>query len=386
MNVILKPNEELNIKNGFPWIYKNEVKEINGELDPNLTVKVYDNLGNFVGLGYINFKSKIIVRMLTLKEEALDRAFFEKRLRDAIIHRQNLGIYESCRLVFSEGDYLPGLIVDKYEDYLVVQFETLGMDKRRSLIIDLLQKLIQPKGIIERSISPSRLKEGLEPVVKEYGNIPENAKISENGLLFSIDLRHGQKTGHFFDQRYNRLNLRKYAKDQEILDLCANTGGFTLNALASYAKEVTAVDISEKAILALIQNVKLNNFDLNKVKPVVADVFTFLKETDKTYDIVILDPPAFVKNKDQLNSAYLGYVKANALALTKVKDNGYLMTFSCSGNLNLELFLKMLNEASTKAKVKTTIVELNIQALDHPVTVNGLENLYLKAAMLKVNK
>ena len=386
MNIILKPNEEQNILNGFPWIYNNEVKEINGELDPNLTVKVFDCKENFIGLGYINFNSKILVRMLTFKEEALDSAFFEKRLIDAINHRKNLGIYNACRLVFSEGDYLPGLIVDKYEEYLVVQFETLGMDKRRDLIIELLNKLIKPIGVLERSTSPSRLKEGLEKVVKEYGKAVENVKISENGLLFNANLKHGQKTGHFFDQRYNRKNIQKYVKDKSVLDLCSNTGGFTLNALAANAKKVTAVDISKDAIDTLISNVELNKLPKEKLETYVLDVFAYLKETPDTYDVVIFDPPAFVKSKDQLKSAYLGYVKANALALTKVKDNGYLATYSCSGNLTFDLFLKMLNDATIKAGVKTTIVELNMQGLDHPASINGLENLYLKAAILKVNK
>ena len=275
MNIILKPNEEQNILNGFPWIYNNEVKEINGELDPNLTVKVFDCKENFIGLGYINFNSKILVRMLTFKEEALDSAFFEKRILDAISHRQNLGIINACRLIFSEGDYLPGLIVDKYEDYLVVQFETKGMDVRRELIIELLQKLVKPIGILERSNSPSRRKEGLSDVINIYGIISDEIIITENNIKYSIDIKNGQKTGHFFDQRYKRIKASSYTSNLDVLDLCCNTGGFSLNILKNNPKSLTSVDISDKVLDKLKRNIEINNLDINKIN-IINEVIFFI--------------------------------------------------------------------------------------------------------------
>ncbi len=384
MQVILKPNEELNILNGFPWIYNNEVKEIKGELQEDLIVEVNDSKGNFVALGYINFNSKILVRILTLKKEALDSAFFEKRILDAIAHRQNLGIINACRLIFSEGDYLPGLIVDKYEDYLVVQFETKGMDKRRDTIIPLLQKLLQPKAILERSISLSRHKEGLEDEIRSYGIIPSEIIITENNIKYSIDVQNGQKTGHFFDQKDNRLKASLYTKDKDVLDLCCNTGGFSLNILKSHPKSLTSVDISDKVLEKLRRNLEINNLENETIEIVKEDMFSFLEQTDKQYDFIVLDPPALVKNKDKLKSAIEGYIKANTLALSKVRNGGYLMTFSCSGLLTLDLFLEMLQESVIKAHKKCTIVDLHIQASDHPINIPGMENLYLKAAILRV--
>ena len=387
MKAILKKNEEIDVLNGFPWIYSNEVSNLIGELDTSQTVEVLDYNNNFIGFGYINLNSKILIRMLTLKKEALDSAFFERRIKDAVEHRIKLGIYNACRLVFSEGDYLPGLIVDKYEDYLVVQLETKGMDVRRDLIISLLNKIIKPKGILERSISPSRKKEGLSDVIKEYGLIPEEIIITENNnIKYSIDVKNGQKTGHFFDQRYNRLKAADYTTNSDVLDLCCNTGGFTLNILKKHPKSITSVDISEKVLDKLKRNIELNNLENEDITIINQDMFEFLEQNDKLYDFIVLDPPALLKNKDKINQAYAGYVKANTMALIHLKPNGYLMTFSCSGLLTLDLFLKMLEDVKIKAKKKITIVDLHIQAPDHPIILPKYENLYLKSAILKVNE
>lgn len=385
MKAILKKDEEKDILDGFSWIYSNEVDRIEGDIDSLNTIEVYDYQYNFIGIGYINYSSKILIRVLTLKKEALDSAFFEKRILSAINHRKNLGIYNACRLIFSEGDLLPGLIVDKYEDYLVVDFETLGMDLRKDLIIDLLKKLVNSQGILERSSSPSRRKEGLKDIVRFIGKeFDTNVVIKENDVLFKVDLMNGQKTGHFFDQRYNRLKLRNYSNGKSILDLCCNTGGFTLNALMGNCDKVTSLDVSSKALYSLQENIHLNSFDEKDITLIEDDVFNYLDENNDLYDIVIFDPPAFLKEKSQLASAYNGYVKANSKALLKVKPDGYYMTYSCSGNLTLDLFLQMIEEAVKKSKRKVKIIDISVQSPDHPINVVKMTNLYLKSIILRV--
>ena len=388
MKAILKQNEEQNIKNGFPWIYRNEVATLDGDITSGGEVKVYSSKGEFLGVGYLNTASKILIRLLTTKDEALDSAFFEKRIREAYQHRQSLGISDNCRLIFSEGDYLPGLVVDKYNDYLVMEIATYGMEVRRELIIEALNKVVSPKGIYERSNSASRAKEGLSAVVGFIGT-PFSLKqvIKENDILMEVDLEEGQKTGHFYDQRYNRALLANYVKERSVLDLCCHTGGFSLNASHYGAKSITSVDISETAIERVKINAKLNGID--NIQTICSDVFEFLDkvgEENRKYDVVILDPPAFTKNKDSIAQAYHGYLKANMKALEVVENGGYLFTFSCSGLMRPEMFLEMLNEASTKSHKRCTLVSFTLQAPDHPMTLSGLNNLYLKCAILKVEE
>ena len=386
MKAILKKNEEQNLLNGFPWIYRNEVASLEGEVTSGGEVKVYSSSGEFIGIGYLNLQSKILIRLLSLQDEALDSAFFEKRIREAYHHRLTLGIIDNCRLIFSEGDYLPGLVVDKYNDYLVMEIATAGMEARRNLIIDALDKVIHPKGIYERSDTPSRLKEGLLPRTGFIGKeFPLKQIITENGIKMEVDLESGQKTGHFYDQRENRALLKNYVAGKSVLDLCCHTGGFSLHASKYGAKEISSVDISEEALSRVNINASLNGF--NNIKTICSDVFAFLDEAlskSLTFDVVILDPPAFAKNKDNLNTAYHGYLKANTKALQVVQKGGYLFTFSCSGLIRPDVFLEMLNEASMKAGKRTSLVSFTLQAPDHPMRLNGLNNLYLKCAILKV--
>lgn len=386
IKAILKKQEELDVLNGFPWIFRGEVDKLEGEIKSGSDVKVYDAYGNFVCVGYLNLASKILIRVLSLKEEALDSAFFETRIKDALEHRKNLGIDKACRLIFSEADFLPGLVVDKYNDYLVVEFATLGMDVRKELIISALNKIVKPLGIYERSDTLSRGKEGLEPVRGFIGKeFPSKQIIEENEIKLSVDLVNGQKTGHFFDQRQNRALLKNYVKDKEVLDLFCHTGSFGLHASFYGAKHVTSVDISKTAISTLEENIKLNNF--NNFTPIVDDVFNFLDnavENSNKYDVVVLDPPAFTKNKDTLKDAYKGYLNINSKALKIVENGGYLFTFSCSGHLNMDLFLQMIRDAGVKSGRRIQLVDFRIQASDHPVLVSGLENLYLKCAVLRV--
>ena len=386
MKAIIKTEKKEEILKGFPWIYKTDIIKIDGDLDKYHLVEVYDVDDNFIAIGYLNFNSKILIRVLSLKKEVIDETFLKERIAKAINLRLDLGIINACRLIFSEGDLLPGLIVDKYNDYLVVQFETLGMDLRKNEIIKILQDLIKPKGLIERSISQSRKKEGLDDVVRFIGpKFDTLITIKENDLLYQVDLLNGQKTGHFFDQRENRLLLRSLSKDKTVLDLCCNSGGFGLNALKGGATSLTAVDISKKALEQFKINLELNHLD--NVQLIEQDVFTFLDETINSniqYDIVVFDPPAFVKNKESLDSAYKGYLKANKKAIALVKPGGYLFTFSCSGLMKPELFLDMLKQACISRNIQ--LVKIAYQASDHPITLNGLNNLYLKCCIIRVNE
>ena len=388
MKAILKKNEEQNILNGYPWIYRNEVASLEGEVTSGAEVKVYSYQGEFLGVGYLNTASKILIRLLSTKDEALDSAFFEKRIMEAYHHRVSLGIIDNCRLIFSEGDYLPGLVVDKYNDYLVMEIATYGMEARRDLIIKALEKIVHPKGIYERSDTPSRAKEGLSPKVGFIGEaFPLKQVITENGIKMEVDLATGQKTGHFYDQRQNRALLKNYVSEKRVLDLCCHTGGFSLHASFFGAKEVTSVDISEEALKRVSINANLNGF--TNIEMVCADMFSFLDEAKRRgekFDVVILDPPAFTKNKDSINQAYHGYLKANMKALEVVSSGGYLFTFSCSGLMRPEMFLSMLTEASIKAHKRCSLVSFTLQSPDHPMTLNGLNNLYLKCAILKVEE
>ena len=386
MIAYLKKTEEIDILNGFPWIYRNEVDRIEGKIISGGEVDVYDYAGNFIAKGYLNLASKILIRVLSLKNEALDSAFFEKRIKDAYLHRINLGIDKACRLIFSEADFLPGLVVDKYNDYLVVEFATLGMEVRKEIILNALKKIIKPFGIYERSDTLSRSKEGLESIRRFIGcEFDGNQEIQENEFKLLVDIINGQKTGHFFDQRQNRALLKKYVLNKTVLDLFCHTGSFSIHASGYGAKEVVAVDISKTAIESVKTNALLNGFE--NITPIVQDVFAFLDEkllTNELFDVIILDPPAFTKNKDTLKQAYKGYVNINSKAMKLVRSGGYLFTFSCSGHLNMELFLEMLKESAKRCNRKIQLVDFRIQSADHPVLVSGLENLYLKCAVLRV--
>ena len=388
MKIILKPGKGKNIISGYPWIFRGEIQTLDGNIQTGELVKVYSYQNIFLGVGYLNLASKIVVRMLDREDTVIDQTFFEKRIENAVKLRKDLGIYDACRLIFSEADLLPGLVVDKYNDYLVLEIATAGMERRRDLIIEALKKVIKPLGIYERSDTASRGKEGLEPVKGFIGPaFPLKQEIEENGFKLLVDLEGGQKTGHFFDQRFNRLLLKQYVKDKEVLDLCCHTGSFSIHASGFGAKQVTSVDISSDAINSLITNAKLNQ--MTNIKPVNDDVFVFLQkaiDNKETYDVVVLDPPAFTKNKDSLPSAYKGYIKANSMALKVVKNGGYLFTFSCSGHLTIDLFLEMLKDATTKANCKTQLIDFRLQASDHPVLPSALDNLYLKCAVLRVIK
>lgn len=384
--VKLKRNEEKNVINGFPWIYANEVASISGKDIQGSVCKVISFDERFIGIGFINHASKIIVRMLANSEVEVDKKFFYQRIKNSNDYRLSLGYSNNYRVVFGESDFLPGLIVDKYGDYLSVQFLSLGMEIRKQMIVEILVDIFKPLGIYERSDVSVRIKEGLkEQKGLLYGNVPEKVMIEENGIKLYVDIINGQKTGYFLDQKENRDNIKYYVSGKKVLDCFCNVGGFSLNAAKHNAKEIISLDISQRAIDSVIENAQLNDF--KNIKPIVCDVFDKLREYKKTgekFDAIVLDPPAFIKSIDTVKQGYKGYLDINSLALKLINPNGYLITCSCSQHLTLPLFTKMIEEAVRNSKTKAKLLEIRFQGKDHASLINISESLYLKVAVIKV--
>ncbi len=383
--VTLKRNEEKKVLNGYPWIFANEVQKIEGKDKQGSVAEVKAFDGRYVGKGFINHHSKIIVRMLTTKSEEINKDFFEERIKIADEGRRELGYNDNYRVVFGESDNLPGLIVDKYGDKLSVQFLSLGMEVVKNDVIDILVKRFAPSTIYERSDVAIREKEGL-PLKKGviYGKNETQSIIVENGLKLIVDLENGQKTGYFLDQKENRDDLKFYVKDKTVLDCFCNEGGFSLCAKKYGAKEVTAIDISKTAIELVEKNARLNALEINTR---VADVFEALREYRKSgekFGVIVLDPPAFTKTADTVKAGYKGYKDINANALKLVEKGGYLVTCSCSQHLTLPLFLQMIKESVFESGVRAKLVELRTQGKDHAVCIGYDESLYLKVAVIKV--
>ncbi len=382
--IILKKDEEKRIIEGHPWIFSNEILKFEGKITSGDLCLVYSYDNKFIGCGFLNTASKIMVRMLSQGLINIDEDFFYNRIKKANDFRLLAGFNDNYRVVFSEADLLPGLIVDKYGKYLSIQILSLGMDKNKDLIVKALVKLFNPQGIMERSDSDIRLKEGLLPfkgmIYKHFDPI---VTIKENDILLKVDLENGQKTGYFLDQKYNRANLKNYVKDKVVLDCFSHTGGFAMHALKYHAKKVVAIDISKKACNDILENAKLNNFD--NIEVVCDDVFNYLRENqDKHFDVIILDPPAFTKNTKTIKKAYKGYKEINLSALKMLNSGGILFTFSCSMHMKPLLFLDMLKEASIDAKKSVQLIDFRIQSPDHPTMITDEESLYLKCAVLRV--
>lgn len=381
----LKKNEEKRLLQGHPWVYANEVAKIEGKDVQGSIARVYSFDGRYIGSGYINHASKIIVRLLTRTDEEIDRDFFKKKIENAWEKRKKLGFSNSCRVIFGEADGLPALIVDKYGDYLSVQFLALGMEKRKDMIVDILVEVFKPKGIYERSDVKVREKEGL-PLKKGflYGTFEPVVLIEENGIKMFVDLENGQKTGYFLDQKENRFSLRRYAKGGNVLDCFCNSGGFSLNA-ALTAKSVIAADISPLALKNVERNAELNG--LTNITTLCGDVFKMLRDfkaEGRKFDAIILDPPAFCKSANEVKDAYRGYKDINILAMKLVEKGGFLITSSCSHYMTMPLFTKMLEDSAKESGKRVRLAEIKCQSPDHPSLLHEEETLYLKFFVLQV--
>ena len=383
--VYLKKNEEKRIVAGHSWVYANEVARIEGKDKNGSLASVYSSDGKFIGKGYINHASKILVRIFIRGNGTDDREFYMQKLTDAWEYRKKLGYENCCRVVFAEADGLPALIVDKYGDYLTVQCLSLGIDQRKKLITDCLVEIFHPKGIYERSDVTLRKKEGLAEVKGVlYGDVPELVGIEENGLKMFVDIINGQKTGYFLDQKENRFAARRYAAGGEVLDCFCNSGGFTVNCAAT-ARHVTACDISQPALDSVMRNARANG--LSNIDTLCGDAFALLRDfrrAGKKFDLVILDPPAFCKTADEVKDACRGYKDINIQGMKLVKSGGFLITCSCSHYMSPTLFERMLAEAAKESGRTVRCVEVRTQAPDHPALLCADETHYLKFYVLNV--
>lgn len=382
----LKKGEEKRNFAGHPWVYANEVGKIEGYDKQGSIAKVQSYEGKLIGYGYINHLSKIIVRLLSRDETPIDQVFFYNRIKQANDFRKSLGYKNNYRVVFGESDLLPGLIVDKYSDYLSVQFLTLGMEVRKEMLVEILVDLFKPKGIYERSDVSVRKKEGLKEVKGLlYGAVPPKVIVEENGLKIEVDIINGQKTGYFLDQKENRDNLKHYVKGKAVLDCFCNVGGFSLCASKYGAREITALDISLEAIEQVKRNAIINGYaNINVVQTDVFEEMRKYKKEQRKFDVIILDPPAFTKSKDTVKAGYHGYRDINMLALKQINKGGYLITCSCLQHLSLNLFLEMIKESVATTGVNVKLVELRTQGKDHATLIGTDEAMYLKVAVLHI--
>lgn len=415
--IFLKKKEEQELKQGFPWVFDNEIESIkyessNGsgvktvtledesldsEVKDGSVVEVFANAGGFLGTGVINRKSKITIRIIGTEhaDKILEDTFgfYEKKIQNAYdLRKLHYSIKDSYRLIYGESDFIPGLIVERYVDtkknvYLVIQFSTLSCEVFRKEILQALRKIVKPYGIFEKSDAPTREKEGLSLRSAWDGEVrDEKIVIKENDVLIEVDLVNGQKTGYFLDQKDNRKYIASLCEGKRVLDTFTHTGAFGLNAFKGGAKEVISVDISQDAVDLVNKNIELNNAQ-GKMKAVCADVFALLKEYEEKgekFDVIILDPPAFTKSAKNIQKAYGGYKEINLRAMRLLKENGILVTCSCSYFFDSEHFYGMLMKAAEDSKRRVQVVAKFGAGPDHPVLVGYPKSEYLKCAVCRV--
>ncbi len=375
-----------------PWIFSGAFKQIPEGLDCGMPVAIYDENNRFIAQGYFNSYSQIAVRLWGFDEtEIVDQKFFDNRIKNALEIREQFVLSkntDSCRLVYGENDFLPGLIVDKYADYLSIQFHNRGIEFWKEQIISALVKIIKPKGVYERSDMKARGIEGAESKSGLlYGKVPEKVEIKENGLKFWVDIMTGQKTGFFLDQRDKRLALQKYVKDKKVLNCFSYTGGFSVYAAVAGAKKTVSVDASQGAIELAKENFKLNKLDLKKNEFEVGDVKEFLVRSEvvmEKFDVIILDPPAFIKNRHKIKEGLVGYKRINEAAMKILPQGGILVSASCSAHLSLNDFRHMLANSAGRVGRNLQILETFTHGLDHPELASYTEGEYLKVIFAKV--
>ena len=391
--VTLKKGEGRMLKAGGLWIFDNEIASILGSFEDGDIVAVHDFDGYGLGKGFINRNSKIRVRMMTRnRHQEIDEAFLKMRVQEAWNYRKKVSDTGSCRVIFGEADFLPGLVVDKFSDVLVVQSLALGIDRLKDQIVELLKEVlaadgIEIRGVYERSDAKVRRQEGME-LYKGFIGEPfdTNVEIEENGVRYMVDVKDGQKTGFFLDQKYNRKAIQRLCKNAKVLDCFTHTGSFALNAGYGGAKEVTGVDASELAVEQAILNSKLNGME-DRVKFICRDVFELLpvlEEKGEKFDVVILDPPAFTKSRNSVKNAVKGYREINLRAMKLVRDGGFLATCSCSHFMTYELFTQTIHQAARNVHKRLRQVEYRTQAPDHPILWAAEESYYLKFYIFQV--
>lgn len=391
--VTLKKGEGRSLKAGGLWVFDNEIDTIMGTFTNGDIVIVHDFDGYMMGRGFINQNSKIRVRMMTRnKEQQIDEAFLRNRVQTAWDYRKDTVDTSSCRVIFGEADFLPGIVIDKYEDVLVVESLALGIDRFKETIVRLLKECmaedgIHIRGVYERSDAKEREKEGLKKVKGFIGEpFDTNIEIVENGVHYMVDVENGQKTGFFLDQKYNRLAMQRICKGKKVLDCFTHMGTFALNAGIAGAKDVTGLDISEYAVEQAARNAKLNHLEdtVHFRCANVLDELPKLAAAGEQYDVVILDPPAFTKSREATRNAIKGYREINMKGMKLVKDGGYLATCSCSHFMTQELLAKTIKEAAKATHKRLRQVEFRTQSPDHPILWAADESYYLKFFIFQV--
>jgi 23S rRNA (cytosine1962-C5)-methyltransferase len=377
------------VVNGHPWIFGNELGDHHeGESEPGDMVDVFSSNGSFVGRGYINPASQIRIRLVTRdKAEVIDDGFFKRRIQQAWAYRQQIGYVENCRLIFGEADGMPALIIDKFNDYFVLQTLSLGMDRWKEAIVAALQEIFSPKGIFERNDVPVRELEGL-PQQKGFLSAPFDTSIiiNENGLRFHVDIENGQKTGYFLDQQDNRRAIQQIVKGADVLGAFTYTGTFEIHAAHYGAKSVLGLDISENAVTQANRNAELNGV-ADRCRFEAMNAFDVLKQWSKDgrkYDVVMLDPPAFTKSRENIQKAVTGYKEINLRGMKLIRPGGFLVTSSCTNLVPPEMFLDIIGTAAKDAHRTLRQVTYQTQASDHPILWNVPTTKYLKFLIVQV--
>ncbi len=379
--LIIRPRSR--VFHGHDWVYQSEIQKTFGDPKPGDVVTLKDFRDRPLGVAIYNPESQIVARRFSRRKQQLDLPFFIRRIEHAIRMRERSHVSQSLRrVVWSESDGLPGVIIDQYNDNIILQTLTKAMDQRWELIVEAIKVTLAPKSIILRNDSTIRKAEGLEEVVKVvYGEDPEPFEVEDNGVKFFVDLSVGQKTGLYLDQLDTYREVAKYAKGLKVLDCFSNQGGFGLACAQAGAAEVTCVDISESAIQSVQKNAELNGLE---VKGVVANVFDFLSRCEEKYDLIILDPPSFAKNKKSLVGAMRGYKEIHLRSLKLLENDGFLATYSCSHHVTRDVFNKMIVDATVDAKKTLRLLENHGQRLDHPILPTIPETEYLKGAVYQL--
>ena len=388
MNIYLRRGREQRVLGGHPWVFRSDIEREDGASD-GLPVRVLTSAGRFLAMAVYNPRSQISLRILSRRDEPIDGAFIRGRVRRAVDYRRRFADLGSCRLIFAESDGLPAVIADKFGDVIVVQILCLGMERFKGDIVDALAQELSPRGIYERNDVPVRELEGLtQQTGLLFGEVSDRVEMQENGVRFLVDVKEGQKTGFFLDQKENRAAIAPFVSGMRVLDCFTHTGSFALHAAHYGAAEVTGVDISEHACACALENARLNGVE-DRVRFECANAFDFLRahQTAKEqYDVVILDPPAFTKTRSAVEGALRGYKEINLRGMKLTRDGGFFITCSCSQHVTPDLFRGMLLEAQKDARVQLRQIEWRTQGRDHPILLASPETQYLKCGIFQVFK
>ena len=388
MNIYLRRGREQRVLGGHPWVFRSDIEREDGAAD-GLPVRVLTSAGRFLAMAVYNPRSQISLRILSRRDEPIDGAFIRGRVRRALDYRRRFADLNSCRLIFAESDGLPAVIADKFGDVIVVQILCLGMERFKADIVDALAQELSPRGVYERNDVPVRELEGLsQQTGLLFGEVPDRVEMQENGVRFLVDVKEGQKTGFFLDQKENRAAIAPFVPGMRVLDCFTHTGSFALHAARYGAAEVTGVDISEHACACALENARLNGVE-DRVRFECANAFDFLRAhqtAGEQYDVVILDPPAFTKTRSAVEGALRGYKEINLRGMKLTRDGGFFVTCSCSQHVTPDLFRGMLMDAQKDAHVQLRQIEWRTQGRDHPILLASPETQYLKCGIFQVFK